>query len=63
MRGLLAAPGDPKVAGQESISNAKAEIIYRILDVSPGVYQPANHKSVGGIRYVEVADLGRRASN
>ncbi|CAD6583922.1 MAG: Phosphoserine transaminase [Alectoria sarmentosa] len=46
MRGLLAAHGNSKVAGQEDVSNAKAETIYRILDANPQVYQPVNHKSV-----------------
>ena len=46
MRGLLAAHGDSKVAGQEAVSNAKAETIYRILDANPDVYQPVNHTSV-----------------
>lgn len=46
MRGLLAAHGDSKVTGQEAVSNAKAETIYRILDANPEVYQPVNHKSV-----------------
>lgn len=44
MRGLLAR--DSKIAGQEAVSNAKAETIYRILDANPEVYQPVNHKSV-----------------
>lgn len=46
MRDLLAAHGDSKVAGQEAVSNAKAETIYRILDANPAVYQPVNDKSV-----------------
>ena len=46
MRGLLSAHGNSKVAGQEDVSNAKAETIYRILDANPQVYQPVNHKSV-----------------
>ena len=46
MRGLLAAHGDSKVAGQEAVSNAKAETIYRILDANSDVYQPVNHTSV-----------------
>ena len=44
--GLLAVHGDLKVAGQEAVSNAKAENIYRILDANPTVYQPVNDKSV-----------------
>lgn len=46
MRRLLASYGDSKVAGQEAVSNAKAETIYRVLDANPEVYQPVNHKSV-----------------
>ena len=46
MRDLLAVHGDSKVAGQEAVSNAKAETIYRILDANPAVYQPVNDKSV-----------------
>ena len=46
MRDLLAAHGDSKVAGQEAVSNAKAETIYRVLDANPAVYQPVNDKSV-----------------
>ena len=39
MRSLLSTHGDAKVAGQEAVANAKAEIIYRILDSNPSVYQ------------------------
>ena len=46
MRDLLVTHGDSKVSGQEAVSNAKAEIIYRILDANPEVYQPVNDKSV-----------------
>ena len=46
MRSLIAAHGDSKVAGQEALSNAKAETIYRILDANSEVYQPVNHKDV-----------------
>ena len=46
MRDLLATHGDSKVRGQEAVSNAKAEIIYRVLDANPQVYQPVNDKSV-----------------
>ena len=46
LRGLLATHGDSKVAGQETVSKAKAETIYRILDANPEVYQPVNDKSV-----------------
>lgn len=46
IRGLLTAYGDSKISGQEAVSNAKAETIYRILDANPEVYQAVNHKSV-----------------
>ena len=46
MRDLLIAHGDSKVAGQEAVSNAKAETIYRVLDANSEVYQSVNHKSV-----------------
>lgn len=46
MRGLLSAFRDSKVSGQEAVSNAKAETIYRVLDANSEVYQPVNHKSV-----------------
>lgn len=46
MRDLIIAHGDSRVTGQETVSNAKAETIYRILDANPEVYQPVNHKSV-----------------
>ena len=46
MRGLLSIHGDSKLAGQEALSNAKAEIIYHILDANPGIYQPVNHRDV-----------------
>lgn len=46
MRGLLSTHGDSKLAGQEALSNAKAEFIYRILDANPDIYQPVNHRDV-----------------
>lgn len=46
MRGLLSTHDSFKLAGQESLSNAKAEAIYRILDANPEIYQPVNDKSV-----------------
>ena len=46
MRELLVTYGDSNIAGQEAVSNAKAETIYQILDAYPEVYQPVNHKSV-----------------
>ena len=46
LRGLLATHGDSKIAGQEIVSKAKAETIYRVLDANPEVYQPVNNKSV-----------------
>ena len=41
IRGLIATYGDSKVAGQEAVSNAKAEAIYLIPDANPDVYQSA----------------------
>ena len=46
MRSLLAIHGDAKVAGQEAAANAKANIIYKILDKNPTVYQIVPHKDV-----------------
>lgn len=46
MRGLISSYGDSKVAGQEAVSTAKAETIYRVLDANPEVYQPVNHRNV-----------------
>ncbi|KAL2039068.1 hypothetical protein N7G274_008117 [Stereocaulon virgatum] len=46
MRSLLSTHDDAKVAGQEAVANAKAEIIYRILDSNPSVYQVVPEKSV-----------------
>ena len=42
----LATHGSSKLAGQETVSNAKAELIYRILDAHPGLYQVVPDKAV-----------------
>ena len=42
----MATYGDSKLAGQEAASNAKAELIYRILDENPGLFRVVPHKSV-----------------
>ncbi len=46
MRGLISVYGSSKLVGQESLSNAKAEVIYRVLDANPKIYQPVNNKAV-----------------
>jgi phosphoserine aminotransferase len=46
MRLLLSTHGSSKLAGQESVSNAKAELIYRVLDENPALYQVVPHTSV-----------------
>lgn len=46
IRLLLSTHGASKVAGQEALSNAKAELIYRILDKYPGLYQVVPSKTV-----------------
>lgn len=46
MRSLLSAHGGKKLAGQEELSNAKAKIIYEILDADPKFYQVVPDKSV-----------------
>lgn len=46
VKGLISTHGNSKLAGQEALSNAKAEKIYRILDANPDVYQPVNDKNV-----------------
>lgn len=46
MRLLLATHGASKVAGQEALANAKAEVIYKVLDEYPDIYQVVPHKSV-----------------
>ncbi|KAA6407240.1 MAG: phosphoserine aminotransferase [Lasallia pustulata] len=46
MRGLLAAYGDAKVAGQEEVSAEKARMVYEILDRNPEVYTVVPDKSV-----------------
>jgi len=46
VKGLISTHGNSQLAGQEALSNAKAEKIYRILDANPDVYQPVNDKNV-----------------
>lgn len=46
MKSLLAFHGDSKLAGQEELSNAKAKIIYDILDANSSTYQVVPHTSV-----------------
>lgn len=46
MRSLLSTHGASKLAGQEALSNAKADLIYRVLEKHPGVYQVVPHKAV-----------------
>ena len=46
MRSLLAFHGDSKLIGQEELSNAKAKIIYDILDENPSIYQVVPQTSV-----------------
>ena len=46
MQSLLSRHGDSKLAGQESLSNAKAMIIYDILDANPSTYQIVPQKAV-----------------
>lgn len=46
MRGLLSVHDSSGLAGQEALSNAKADAIYRVLDANPRVYQPVNNKNV-----------------
>lgn len=52
IRGLLTEHGDSKILGQEALSNAKADTIYRILDANPEVYQAVSHKSVRSRRNI-----------
>ena len=46
MKSLLSQHGDAKLAGQESLSAAKAKIIYDILDANPETYQVVPDKAV-----------------
>lgn len=46
MRSLISTHGAQKLSGQEELSNAKAKIIYDILDTHPDVYQVVPHRSV-----------------
>lgn len=45
MQRLISTYGSSGLAGKEAVSNAKAEIIYHILDAYPEIYQPMNHKA------------------
>ena len=45
MQGLLSTHGSSGLAGQEALSNEKAETLYRILDANPDIYQPVNDRS------------------
>ena len=45
MESLISVHGGSKLAGQEELSNAKAKIIYDILDGSPDTYQVVPHKA------------------
>ena len=44
MQSLLATHGAKKLAGQEELSNAKAKVIYDILDSNPEIYQVVTQK-------------------
>ena len=46
LRGLSTLHGNSKLLGQEAVSNAKAEIIYKILDSNPDYYQQVTDKDV-----------------
>ena len=46
MKLLIATHGESKLAGQEKISNAKAKIIYDLLDANPETFQVVPHKDV-----------------
>jgi phosphoserine aminotransferase len=45
MRSLLATHDSSKLVGQERLSNAKAELLYRILDGNPELYHVVPHKA------------------
>lgn len=45
MKSLIAMHGDSKLAGQEEVSNAKAKVIYGILDANHETYQVVPHKA------------------
>ena len=46
MKLLINIHGKSKLAGQEEVSNAKAKLIYDILDANPETYQVVPHKNV-----------------
>ena len=46
LRGLLAEHGHKKVAGQEAVTNRKAELIYSVLDRHPKLYNIVPEKAV-----------------
>ena len=46
LQSLLKTHGTAKVAGQENVANAKAAMLYNVLDTYPDVYQVVPHKSV-----------------
>lgn len=46
MQGLVQAFGAQKIAGQEGVSNQKAELLYAVLDKYPDVYRVVPDKSV-----------------
>ncbi|KAF4546080.1 Phosphoserine aminotransferase [Lasiodiplodia theobromae] len=45
MQGLVQAFGVQKIAGQESVANQKAELLYSVLDRYPDAYRVVPHKS------------------
>ena len=46
LESLLEAHGTAKVAGQETVANEKAKMLYKVLDVNSDVYQVVPHESV-----------------
>ena len=44
MRRSISVYGNRKLEGQEAVSNAKAQMIYRVLDNHPNIYQPVNDR-------------------
>lgn len=46
MKSLLSTHGDTKLLGQEEVSNAKAKIIYDVLDANAATYQVVPQKTV-----------------
>ncbi|KAK0645088.1 Phosphoserine aminotransferase [Lasiodiplodia hormozganensis] len=45
MQGLVQAFGVQKIAGQETVANQKAELLYSVLDKYPDAYRVVPHKS------------------